>query len=106
MVYDVSDDGKGSVSNPRVFYNATAAIEDGKLNGSGNLDGMVVDIHGNLFVTGPGGVLVISPKGTLLGRMLLGGRKTTNVAFGESGMLYITGIETVVRTKVLTRPIR
>ena len=33
-------------------------------------DGLKVDIHGNVFATGPGGVLVYAPDGTLLGRIL------------------------------------
>src|SRR5689334_8247453 len=33
-------------------------------------DGMKVDEHGNIFCTGPGGVWVCRPDGTLLGRMI------------------------------------
>ena len=35
-------------------------------------DGFKVDEHGNLFATGPGGVLVISPEGKHLGTISTG----------------------------------
>lgn len=101
MVYDISEDGKGTVSNGRVFYNATAA----NLNGEGNLDGLAVDIHGNIIVAGPGGVLILTAKGTLLGRLRLP-RRATNVVFGDYGHIYITGDQMVVRTKIATRPLK
>ena len=101
MVYDISEDGKGTVSNGRVFYNATAA----NLNGEGNLDGMTVDIHGNMLVAGPGGVLILTARGTLLGRLRLP-KRATNVVFGDYGRIYITGDGMVVRTKISTRPLK
>ena len=45
---------------------------------------MCVDVKGNLWATGPGGVLIISPKGKLLGRILLG-KATANCTFGGEG---------------------
>jgi hypothetical protein len=42
---------------------------------------MKVDAAGNLWATGPGGLLIISPDGKLLGRVLTH-RATANVAFG------------------------
>ena len=66
-------------------------------------DGMKVDVHGNVFATGPGGVLVYSPDGTLLGRILTG-VPTANVAFGEDGStLFITANHRVLRMVTLTR---
>jgi gluconolactonase len=41
--------------------------------------------RGHIFATGPGGVCVIAPNGTLLGRLLTGDR-TANPSFdGEKG---------------------
>jgi len=37
--------------------------------GSGGADGMKLDERGNLYVTGPGGVWVVAPSGTVLGLM-------------------------------------
>jgi gluconolactonase len=47
----------------------------------GGLDGMKCDAEGNIFATGPGGVCVMAPDGTLLGRFLTGDR-TANLCFG------------------------
>ena len=47
----------------------------------GGVDGMKCDAEGNLFATGPGGVCVIAPDGTPLGRFLTGDR-TANLCFG------------------------
>ena len=53
-------------------------------------DGLAVDMQGNLWATGPGGVLVFSPAGKLLGRLNTG-QATANCAFGEDGKtLFIT----------------
>ncbi len=51
------------------------------LEGRGAPDGLKVDDKGNLWATGPGGLLIISPEGKLLGRVLTH-RATANVAFG------------------------
>lgn len=52
-------------------------------------DGMKVDVHCNLFVTGPGGVHVLDSEGTHLGRIETGER-TANCAWGDDGStLYI-----------------
>ena len=53
-------------------------------------DGMAIDKLGNLWATGPGGVLILSPAGKLLGRLNTG-QATANCAFGDDGKtLFIT----------------
>ena len=53
-------------------------------------DGLKVDVNGNVFATGPGGVQVFAPDGTRLGRIITD-VPTANVAFGEDGAtLFIT----------------
>ncbi len=42
---------------------------------------MTVDIHGNLWATGPGGVNIFSPQGEFLGR-ISPGVATANCCFG------------------------
>jgi len=59
-------------------------------------DGLVVDIEGNVFASGPGGILVISSKGELIGRINID-RPVSNLAFGGDGRLYITATDLVVR---------
>lgn len=96
MAFPVLDDG--TLGAGRVFFDATPMM--GKLPGSP--DGMKVDKHGNLFATGPGGVLVISPEGKHLGTLLTGER-TSNVAFGDDGStLYITADMYLLRVRTTT----
>jgi gluconolactonase len=59
MRYEVSADG--SLSHGRVFFDMTAAP------GEDALDGMKVDQQGNLFVSGPGGLWILSSDGRHLG---------------------------------------
>ena len=63
----------------------------------GNFDGMKVHSSGNIFTTGPGGLLVISPEGKLLGKIDFG--TITNCAFDDNeNYLYATGF--INNTKV------
>ena len=66
-------------------------------------DGMKVDRAGNLFATGPGGVLVFDPDGTHLGTLDTG-EATANCGWGEDGStLYITADMYLCRIKLTTR---
>jgi gluconolactonase len=66
-------------------------------------DGLKVDAAGNLFATGPGGVLVISPEGKHLGTILTG-QATANCAFGDDGStLYITADMYLMRVRLKTK---
>ena len=60
-VFNVASDG--SIDKGSLFFDK---IGDGGIEG-GIPDGMKCDEHGNIFVTGPGGIWVISPKAELLG---------------------------------------
>ncbi len=98
MAHDVQSDG--SATNERVFFDASKA---GKPGDKGSCDGMKVDARGNLWATGPGGILVISPAGKLLGRILTG-QATGNCCWGDDGStLYITADMFLVRVKTLTK---
>ena len=95
--YLVQNDG--SLTNGKVFYDATPAVKEGKLKGLP--DGMKIDKKGNLFATGPGGVLIISPEGKLLGRIDTN-EPTANCAWGDDGAtLYITSNMYVYRIRTL-----
>jgi gluconolactonase len=66
---------------------------------------MTVDQAGNLFATGPGGVLIISPEGRHLGTILTG-QATGNCTWGDDGStLYITADMFLCRVKTLTKGI-
>ena len=64
---------------------------------------MKVDAAGNVFSTGPGGVLVISPAGKHLGTLLTG-QQTGNCAWGEDGStLYICADMYLCRVETTTK---
>ena len=97
MAYPVGVDG--GVGPGRVLFDAGNQPADRK----GNPDGMCVDTEGNLFATGPGGVLVISPEGRHLGTLLTG-VSTGNCTFGEDGRtLFITADMNLLRVRLTTR---
>lgn len=112
-VYDVADDG--SIANGRLFFNATELFLSTKTTEVATnlprhaafvtLNGLKVDIHGNLYVAGIDGVFVISSQGKLVGRLIMD-RPVSNVAFGGDGRLYITAGDIVARVKVTTKPAR
>ena len=58
----------------------------------GVADGMKVDVKGNVYCTGPGGIWIIDPSGKHLGTILTGAPMTTNVAWGDEDWqtLYFT----------------
>ena len=69
----------------------------------GGGDGLKVDASGNVFATGPGGVLVLSPEGKLLGRIVTGER-IANVGWGNDGsVLYLTSDMYLCRIQTKTK---
>lgn len=84
MAYDVTEEG--NLANGRVFHNA------GEFVGvePGSQDGMDVDANGNIFATGPGGVWIFSPEGSVLGKIKTN-KPTANCTIGQGGKtLFIT----------------
>jgi gluconolactonase len=55
-------------------------------------DGMKVDVEGNVYCGGSGGLWIMDPKGKKLGRVVHGAPATTNLAFGGEDWktLYFT----------------
>ena len=93
--YDVQDDG--TLANSRVFFDGSALIADGAV---GAFDGMALDTEGNLFATGPGGVLVLTPEGEHLGTISTGER-IANCTFGDDGStLYLTSDMLLARIRL------
>ena len=93
-VFDAAPDGSFKAS--RVFFDASALSKTRK----GLPDGMKVDVEGNLYATGPGGVLIFSPDGKHLGTILTG-QATGNCAFGDDGRtLYITADMYLMRVRI------
>lgn len=98
MAYDLKPDG--TLANGKVFKDVTTWVKEKR---PGLPDGMKVDASGNLWATGPGGVLVFAPDGTHLGSIETG-VPTANCAFGEDGtVLYITANTALLRVKTGTK---
>jgi gluconolactonase len=98
MAYEMQ--GDGTVGGGRVFFDATAWVGPEK---PGLPDGMKIDAGGNLFATGPGGLHVFAPDGTLLGTFDTG-VPTANCAWGGDGStLYITANTALLRVRTTTR---
>lgn len=94
MKYDIAEDG--SLTNGKVLFNATS-LYNGK---NGLADGMKVDNAGNVFATGPGGVLVFSPKGKHLGTIKTG-HATANCGFNkDKSVLYMTAHNYLMRVNL------
>jgi gluconolactonase len=74
MKYEVTADGK--LENGRVFFDMTSA------KGEDALDGIKVDQSGNLYVSGPGGLWVISAEGKHLGT-IIAPKHIHNMAWGD-----------------------
>ena len=97
-VFDVLDDG--TVTNEKIFYDGAFLSESDELKNMP--DGLKVDTAGNIITTGPGGVLVFSAQGKLLGRLRLD-RKASNIEFGDDGFMYITASDTVFRVRTYSK---
>lgn len=96
--FDVQADG--TLANERMFFDARP-ISAKELPGS--CDGMKVDHEGNVWTSGPGGILVVTPQGKLIGRLNTG-VSTANCNWGEDGgTLYITANHFLLRVKTLTK---
>ena len=74
MRYEVTRDG--TLSNGKVFFDMTLA------DGEDALDGMKIDQKGNLYVSGPGGLWIVSPEGKHLGT-IVGPEHPHNFAWGD-----------------------
>lgn len=96
-VFDMKSDG--TLGQGRVLLDATGMVK----TRPGLPDGLKIDVDGNLFASGPGGVLVISPEGKHLGTIATG-QATSNCAFGDDGRtLYITADMYLLRVRLKTK---
>jgi gluconolactonase len=91
-VFDVQADG--TLANSRIFH-------DMNVSKPGLPDGMKVDIQGNVYCTGAGGVWVFDPKGNHLGTIVTI-ETPSNCAWGDEDLqsLYITAGSAVYKIRV------
>jgi gluconolactonase len=92
VIFSIPVDADGGTGKAEVFFDTKG------LGGKGAPDGLKVDAAGNLWATGPGGLLVISREGKLLGRVLTH-RATANVAFGgaDGKSVFLTAHDRILR---------
>jgi gluconolactonase len=93
MRYTVKPDG--TLADAKLLYDATAD------NRPGVPDGMKVDVEGNIYSAGPGGIWIFTPEGKPLGTLLIPMR-VSNVAWAgaDRKTLYVTGAESIYRVRL------
>jgi gluconolactonase len=89
-IFDVASDG--TLQNGRIFGEEPGGKDDGVP------DGIKVDQHGNLYVTGPKGIWVWDPQGHHLGTIAMP-EQPANLTWGDKdySTLYITATTSVYR---------
>ncbi|KAK8803686.1 hypothetical protein WA158_001380 [Blastocystis sp. Blastoise] len=100
---------KASLPDGRTPGSLTTFYNGNDLEGEGLPDGMTVDINGNIYASGPGGLHIFNPQGKRIGFLSLP-NPPTNAAFGsidEEGhaYLYITMKHKLLRIPTLTHGI-
>jgi gluconolactonase len=93
FAFQLKDDGSASKIGVLVTLDTSYGI--------GAADGMKVDIEGNIYVTGPGGLWVISPDGTPIA-LLKSPENVGNLCFGgkDSSTLFLTATTSVYTLSV------
>jgi gluconolactonase len=93
-IYDLKADG--SLSNGRIFFDATEALK----KEAGNPDGLKIDKAGNIFASGPGGIWIFNKDGKVLGKIKYP-LKVSNCAFSaDEKTLFITADDHLLRVKM------
>jgi sugar lactone lactonase YvrE len=97
IAFDVMPNGLLANQSQRLFV-------DLKGEEPGGPDGFKVDMAGNLYTGGPGGIYIVDPSGKKLGRIIHGQPQTTNIAFGGDDWktLYFTTHSTLGSVKLKT----
>jgi gluconolactonase len=93
MRYEATADG--SYGNGRVLFDMTAAP------GEDAIDGIKVDAQGHLYVSGPGGLWILSPEGRHLGT-IIAPRHIHNMAWGDADRqtLYLCARDRLYRIRL------
>ena len=100
--FDMLPNGTLAIQSDRVFADLTGERP-------GVPDGMKVDLEGNVYCGGSGGVWILDPNGKRLGTIAHGETATTNVAFGGDDWktLFFTSRNTLgsVQCKIAGLPV-
>ena len=94
-------DGTGSVTGGEVFFDMTGA------EGEDAIDGLKIDVAGHLYVCGPSGIWLLSPRGEHLGTLRIPERPH-NLAWGDEDArtLYITALTSIYRIRLAIPGVR
>ncbi len=96
MRFPIQSDG--TLGDGEVFFDFSPWARDQP----GLPDGLKVDMKGNVFTTGPGGIHVITPLGKRLAQFKTG-VATANCGWGDDGSsLYITADDALCRVRLTT----
>jgi gluconolactonase len=97
--YDVLPDD--TIANGRLFIDTSVETAPG------NPDGMKVDIKGNVYESGPGGIWIVSPEGKRLGKILVP-EQVANLEFGDADYktLYVAAREGIYKIRLNIAGIR
>jgi gluconolactonase len=93
--YEVQEDG--NLKNGKIFFDWNLTEDEEAI------DGIKVDRQGNLFVSAPGGVWILSANGKLLGKIVTPER-AANMAWGDADgkTLYMTAHSSLYKIRVET----
>jgi gluconolactonase len=99
MIYSVEADGR--LSHGRKFFDAT------NIPGEGVPDGMKVDRAGNIYATGPAGIMIFTPDAKVLGTIQLP-EIPANLNWGDADgkALYITARTSLYRIRMNVAGVR
>lgn len=102
-------------SGPKMFVNKYAVNSRGEIESTTRFieypddpnadlpDGLKVDLDGNVWTAGPGGIRILSPEAKMLGQIILP-ETAANLGWAEEGKtLYITGSTSIYRLRVKNR---
>lgn len=76
VVYRYELNSNGTIANGKLFYDFTS------LKGEDAIDGIKVDVEGNLYISAPGGLHIVSPEGKHLGTIVTP-QHAHNMAWGD-----------------------
>ena len=99
MRYETAADG--TLSDGRVFFDMTSAP------GEDAIDGVKTDRAGNVYISGPGGIWILSPEGKHLGTIITP-KHAHNFAWGDDDgkTLYITARSALYKMRLNIEGVR
>ncbi len=97
--YEVN--GDGTVRNGKLFFDFTS------IKGEDAIDGVKVDVEGNVYVSAPGGLHIVSPDGKHLGTIVTP-QHAHNMAWGDEDgkTLYLTARTGLYRIRLNIEGVR